>query len=532
MKSFRILFLAVMLPIAASCNRTSPEVSWTSSIGHTLWRGERCGLIAKLDSDTGISSLKADITGIPFAEARFLTYVTGDILEEKYNQCGWRKNKKEWDSLRVADRIGNEASVNVVPGTPQHVWVGIKVPYDCKPGHYQGVLKLHGRGMRTVRMPFGFDVADRDLPAAGEHTFHLDLWQNPYSVARYHGVEPWSEEHFKYMEPVMKLLSDAGQKVITATIIDRPWNGQTEDAFGSMVVKTRNADGTWTYDYSVFDRWVEFMSDLGIDAQINCYTMIPWKLTFDYVEADSGKTCFVTAPADSPEYKEYWKPFLRDFAAHLKQKGWYEKTCIAMDERPLDAMKACLAVVRESVPDFKVALAGSFHEEIQEQIHDLCVTSREPYPDEIIEARRSKGMVSTYYTCCAEKYPNTFIASNTNEGIWMGWYALAGNFDGYLRWAYNSWTEDPVNDARFRRWPAGDCYMVYPDGCSSVRFERLAEGIQDYEKASILRKEWKEAGDTVRLQALEAALDLFTIPRLGEEGPEQAIAEARKALEL
>ena len=83
MKSFRILFLAVMLPIAASCNRTSPEVSWTSSIGHTLWRGERCGLIAKLDSDTGISSLKADIIGIPFAEARFLTYVTGDILEEK-----------------------------------------------------------------------------------------------------------------------------------------------------------------------------------------------------------------------------------------------------------------------------------------------------------------------------------------------------------------------------------------------------------------------------------------------------------------
>ena len=141
-------------------------------------------------------------------------------------------------------------------------------------------------------------------------------------------------------------------------------------------------------------------------------------------------------------------------------------------------------------------------------------------------------MVSTYYTCCAEKYPNTFIASDTDEGIWIGWYALAGNFDGYLRWAYNSWTKDPVNDARFVRWPAGDCYMVYPDGCSSVRFERLVEGIQDYEKASLLRKEWKEAGDTVRLQALEAALDLFTIPRLGDEGPAHAIAEARKALEL
>lgn len=532
MKSLRILFLAVLLSSAASCNRTTPTVSWTSEISHTLWRGERTGIIASLNSDSAISGLRAEVSGLEFAEAHFLTYVTGDILTEQYNQCGWRKNKKEWDSLRVADRIGNEKTLDVVPGTAQPVWVSVKVPYGCKPGHYDGVLKLRGRGMKTARLPFSFDVAERDLPGPAGHSFHLDLWQNPYSVARYHGVEPWSEEHFKHLEPVMKLLADAGQKVVTATIIDRPWNGQTEDAFGSMVVKTRNGDGSWTYDYSVFDRWVEFMTGLGIDRQINCYTMIPWKLTFDYIDAESGETRFVTAPADSPEYALYWKPFLQDFASHLKDKGWFGKTCIAMDERPLDAMKACLAVVREAVPDFKVALAGSFHEQIQDQIHDLCVTSREPYPDEIIEARRSKGMVSTYYTCCAEKYPNTFIASDTDEGIWIGWYALAGNFDGYLRWAYNSWTKDPVNDARFVRWPAGDCYMVYPDGCSSVRFERLVEGIQDYEKASLLRKEWKEAGDTVRLQALESALDLFTIPRLGDEGPAHAIAEARKALEL
>ena len=292
MKPLRLLILAVLLAFAASCNRTIPAVSWTSEIGHTLWRGERTGIIASLNSDSAISGLKAEVTGLPFAEAHFLTYVTGDILEEQYNQCGWRKNKKEWDSLRVADRIGDEKTVDVVPGTAQPVWVSVKVPYECKPGHYEGVLKLRARGMKTVRLPFGFNVAERDLPEPGGHSFHLDLWQNPYSVARYHGVEPWSEEHFRHLEPVMKLLADAGQKVVTATIIDRPWNGQTEDAFGSMVVKTRNADGSWAYDYSVFDRWVEFMMGLGIDRQINCYTMIPWKLTFDYIDAESGEMRF------------------------------------------------------------------------------------------------------------------------------------------------------------------------------------------------------------------------------------------------
>lgn len=51
-----------------------------------------------------------------------------------------------------------------------------------------------------------------------------------------------------------------------------------------MVEKTLYPDGKWEYDFSVFDIWVEFMFSLGIDRQINCYSMIPWKLTFDYVD--------------------------------------------------------------------------------------------------------------------------------------------------------------------------------------------------------------------------------------------------------
>ena len=479
-----------------------------------------------------ISGLRASVKGIPFAEVHPLTYVTGDVLGEGFRQCGWRKNKKEWDSIRVADRICNDKVVTPVAGEPQKFWLSVKVPADCKPGHYDGSVKISGKGMKTVRVPFSIEVADRTLPPAKDWEFHLDLWQNPYSVARYHNVEPWSEEHFKYLKTEMQPLADAGQKVITATILDRPWNGQTEDAFGSMVVKTLDADGNWAYDYSIFDRWVEFMMSLGIDKQISCFTMIPWKLTFDYVDAASGETKFITAAADSPEYRDYWQPFLKDFAAHLKQKGWFEKTCIAMDERPMEAMQACLEVIHGAVPDFKVSLAGSYHEEIADQIYDLCVGLLHPYEDEIINERRAKGMVSTYYTCCSERYPNTFMVSNPMEACWLGWMALYGNYDGYLRWAFNSWTKDPVNDARFIHWPAGDCYMVYPDGCSSVRFERVVEGFQDYEKASILRKEWEAAGESDKLRQLEEAINLFTVPRLGEEGPEHALSVARKALEL
>lgn len=58
-----------------------------------------------------------------------------------------------------------------------------------------------------------------------------------------------------------------------------------------------------------------------------------------------------------------------------------------------------------------------------------------------------------------------------------------------LRWAYNSWPENPQYDSRFGNWSSGDTYLVYPYLRSSIRFERLIDGIEAAEKVRILRKE-------------------------------------------
>jgi hypothetical protein len=59
--------------------------------------------------------------------------------------------------------------------------------------------------------------------------------------------------------------------------------------------------------------------------------------------------------------------------------------------------------------------------------------------------------------------------------------------DGYLRWAYNSWPEEPMTDSRFRAFTSGDTFIAYPLGRSSVRFERLVQGIQEYEKVQVMK---------------------------------------------
>jgi len=69
----------------------------------------------------------------------------------------------------------------------------------------------------------------------------------------------------------------------------------------------------------------------------------------------------------------------------------------------------------------------------------------------------------------------------------MSWYAAAYRYDGFLRWAYDSWPADPMRDARYGSWAAGDTYLVYSGGNSCIRFEKLREGIVDYEKIRIVR---------------------------------------------
>ena len=78
--------------------------------------------------------------------------------------------------------------------------------------------------------------------------------------------------------------------------------------------------------------------------------------------------------------------------------------------------------------------------------------------------------------------PNLFTVSDPADAMFLGLEMARRKADGYLRWAYNSWPLEPLTDSRFRSFTSGDTFVVYPEGRSSIRFERLIQGIQEYEK--------------------------------------------------
>ena len=449
--------------------RTAPQPErLVSDTAVTAWRGERLGvealLFGKRDGQTVVLRLTGgkDKAAQAFANgstARFLGYVTTD----NYQYCGNHPtNLAPYD---VADVVTNDSVASLAEGEARPVWCTVEVPRNAQPGVHRLQLcvadSATGRTLQTLTL--AVDVKDRTLPTPREQQFHVDFWQQPYALSRYIGAERWSEKHLDALQPYLRLLARSGQKVVSAILFYEPWGDQSYDKFSPMVQTTRRADGSWTYDYSVFDKWVGLCAQCGIDEQINCFSMVPWDMTFRYYDEAQHKDVDLRTGTGSEEYKELWTNFLQNFAAHLREKGWFDKTCIAMDERGLDNM---------------------------------------------LDAYRVGGK-STTYTCCSNTEPNLFSNSLPAEAAYLPVFCIANGFEGYLHWSWMNWADKPLTDSRFRLFAPGDTYLVYPGCCSSVRYERFIEGVALAEKVRLLTAEFFQKGDTAAAERLDSLVKAF-----------------------
>ena len=370
--------------------------------------------------------------------------------------------------------------------------VEVSVPADAKPGVYSC-------GMMNIR------VVDRVLPPAKEWKYFLDLWQHPWAVSRYHDVKPFSKKHYAKMRPVYELLASAGQKTITTTILPEAWDHQCYDAYGTMIGRVKREDGTWQFDYSVFDEYVEFCRGCGLGPAICCYTLCPWGYVVRWQNA-KGETESCVAKPGTKEFEDYWGVFLQAFATHLKQKGWFEQTYISMDERSVEDVKLIGEFVQKHAPGLRISMAGNqLPSQYGVTIDDFCmILSDKINADYLKEAaeRRAKGMVTTYYVCCGPLYPNTFMSSGPGEAFWLGAYPAMIGLDGFLRWAWNSWPKDPKEDATYWAWTAGDTFLCYPDGEPSWRFMELRNGIAAAEKVRLLKEQGLFKEELAKVAAL------------------------------
>lgn len=469
------------------------------------WRGERSS--CQLAVYTGYAQAKLSVSCSPLRMGNEEIAATVGMV--RYTKAGQRI---------TADIIGSETECSHSAGAHRPIWYAVDVPQDAQPGTYRGTITVSAPGCEPVVQQVTLEVLPATLPEPGDWKIHLDLWQYPYSVARWHDVEPWSDAHFAIMRPLMKRLAEAGQKCITCTLLDEAWNAQTYDWYPSMVRWVRGKDGVMRYDYSVLDKWLHFMHDeIGIREQISCYSMLPWHLSIKYYDEQSGEVAVVKAEPGKPEFEAMWAPFLRDFHRHMQEKGWAEKTCIAIDERPDRMVREAMRLVRENAPLFRIASAVDKPSELTREVYNISpvITHADSALGPLLRERKAAGKITTFYVCMQPLVPNTYTTSAPAEAEWLGFFAAANHLDGFLRWAYNAWNRNPLQSTDFGYWTTGDCFLVYPGNRSSIRFERFRDGIEEYEKINQLRA---RAAESPEAEAIIDSMNtrlaaIFTVER-------------------
>ena len=114
-----------------------------------------------------------------------------------------------------------------LPGrTVRPVWLSLDIPATRSARRVRRHAARHCRETDSATLRLKIDVQQAVLPPPHEWTFRLDLWQNPWVIAWYYHVPPWSDEHKALLEAHLKLYADAGGKYITTYAVHSPVAGQ------------------------------------------------------------------------------------------------------------------------------------------------------------------------------------------------------------------------------------------------------------------------------------------------------------------
>ena len=520
----------------------NPVINANKSITLEGWRGEEVNAEAVVSTTKDISSLHATITDLisdggqaidsKNCEIGYVYYV---IADNSRGVC-YKKDNQTYKPVIVPDIIDFQSTSSFVKkNSNRPVWIKIKIPRETNPGNYNGKVTVTVNGSSQT-LNIALKVSDKAIPVPANRKFFLELWQYPITEADYYKVKPWSDEHFRLMEPAMRNLKEAGEDVITASFFWDPFNPSARNADEMMMKPIKTRSGEWDYDFTNFDKWVNFMMSLGINKQITCFGMAPLNYKYYYFDEAKNQVEFFQQGINGAQYRQFWKSYLTAFEKHLKEKNWFNITTIGFSEKNPDVLVPLINLIKGVDKDWKISFSGKYFAQIQDDVYDYSLISNQQIPDSTIDRRRSKGFITTFYTSCWERFPNTFVVSDPVDATWLSWNAANRNMDGYLRYAYDYWTPNVLSDVR-SNLASGDRFLIYPYGKSSIRFEMFKDGIEDYEKINSQFGNINADGNAPNLQREESSqfksiLSGFDFKKVSAQRSRyQQIQQGRKLLE-
>jgi hypothetical protein len=232
---------------------------------------------------------------------------------------------------------------------------GAPVPHQ--PQHSQA-------GAPVLHIPVRLTVEDWTLPDTQDFRTWVELIESPDTLALEYGLTPWSDKHFEMIAQAMRHAGRAGSRVLYVPVICRTNLGNDESMVRWIRKPSRSAqgfeaqpDGSWDWDFSVMDRYLDTAARSMGRPKIVCFWvwetfMFPgtgdaktWEeyrpgqrparladVPQEYIgrgpkvtvlDSVAGKTHAEFLPHIlAPESKEIWRPLFAALRKRMEARGW------------------------------------------------------------------------------------------------------------------------------------------------------------------------------------------------------------------
>jgi len=472
---------------------------------------EACQIVVRPSTPLkGLTATAAALTGpggaaIPASNVKVLR-VYYHYVEHPTDQTGVR----DWwpDALPPLEK-----PLDVPAALNQPLWVLVRVPKDAKAGDYQGLVALRAEGW-SAQVPLRLHVWDFALPDRN----HLEtaFGFSPGVAFRYHQVKTESDKR-KVLE--MYLQSFAEHRI-------SPYDPVPLDPIRVRFLPDADPPRA-EVDFSAFDQAMSRAIEKYHFTNFMIHLQGMGGGTFhERYEPRIGKY-----GEHTPQYQAAFASYVKQLEEHLRQKGWlgmaYTYWFDEPEPRDYDFVRNGMERLRRYAPGIRRMLTEEPVDALVGAVDIWCPVSPN-YDHAKAEKRRAAGERIWWYVCCGPKAPycTLFIDHPATElRIWL-WQTWQRKIAGILIWSANYWTSsaaypdkpqnpylDPMGyvsgystpPGTKRYWGNGDGRFIYPPEraaepglsgkepvldppVSSIRWEMLREGIEDFEYLCLLRE--------------------------------------------
>lgn len=366
------------------------------------------------------------------------------------------------------DPLLEEKSVAVKAGENQPVLVTVGVPRGTVPGIYRGAITL-AVGRERVEVPLAVEVLPFELPE--RPTLFVTNWFNVGAIADKHGVKLYQEPFWRLLEVYAHDMAAHRQNVAMVP--------------PDLVDVWIEPDGSLTFGFDRFDRWVDIFTRAGAADRLEIMHM-GGRTTNDWecpTFTIGKRPALVRATGQRQDIEI--EQFLPGLVAHLKEKGWLERSMLHIADEPIpvnvESWLAASRRVHAAAPELRridaihvPGLPGdlevwvpqlNFFDESYEKLH----------------AAQEQGVAELwFYTAWVPQghYPNRLMDLGLIKTRLLHWVNFLYGATGYLHWGLNWWNLD------FGHFSPGDEWIIYPGTKgprSSLRWEAMRDGLEDYE---------------------------------------------------